>query len=186
MYAAHVSSPWRSTSVPGLLLTTRDALIDDRGSFTKILGDGDDAGSVPFHTREVFWSRSTRGVVRGLHVQLPPRATRKLVFVAHGAVRDFVLDLRIGSPAYGTVWEVELDERGGGLVIPDGCAHGFEVVSDMAAMVYLQEDFHSPADDGGVLFTSAGIVPVTESPIVSARDLALPDLADFVSPFEFA
>ena len=52
-------------------------------------------------TREVFWSQSERGVFRGLHVQLPPRAARKLVFVTTGRVRDFVLDLRRGSPTEG-------------------------------------------------------------------------------------
>lgn len=171
--------------IPGLFLTTRDALLDSRGSFTKVLGEGDDSGVPPFVTREVFWSRSTRGVLRGLHVQLPPRATRKLVFVTHGSVRDFVLDLRVGSPTHLAVAEVPLDDQGGGLVIPDGCAHGFEVVSDEAAMVYLQEDFHSPEHDSGVLYTSAHIVPLTPEPIVSARDLALPSVDDFDSPFEF-
>lgn len=169
--------------IPGLFLTTREGLLDSRGSFTKILGEGDDVDAPPFVTREVFWSRSTRGVLRGLHVQLPPRSTRKLVFVTHGAVRDFVLDLRVGSPTYHAVLEIPLDERSGGLVIPDGCAHGFEVVSDEAAMVYLQEDFHSPEHDSGVLYTSAGVVPVADGPIVSARDLALPSLEDFTSPF---
>lgn len=158
---------------------------DGRGSFTKVLGERDEDGHAPFVTREVFWSQSGRGVFRGLHVQLPPRSTRKLVFVTHGAVRDFVLDLRKGSPAQGHVHEFELSSSTGGLVIPEGCAHGFEVLSDEVSMVYLQEDFHSPEHDTGILYSSAGVELTATQPIVSARDLALSTLDAFDSPFEF-
>lgn len=121
-----------------------------------------------------------------MHVQLPPRATRKLVFVTQGRVRDFVLDIRRGSPTEGELWATELEASGGGLVIPEGCAHGFEVLSDEASMVYLQEDFHSAEHDGGVLYSSAGVILEAAAPIVSARDLALPSLTAFTSPFVFA
>ena len=186
MYAAAVSFPWMPTSMPGVVLTTRPPMVDERGSFTKVLGEGDEGGQPPFVTREAFWSHSGRGVFRGLHVQLPPRSTRKLVFVTHGDVRDFVLDLRVGSPTCGEVHEFELSASTGGLVIPEGCAHGFEVLSDGASMVYLQEDFHSPDHDGGILYSSAGVELAATQPVISARDLALPPLADFDSPFEFA
>lgn len=185
VYAAPVSVPWRSTPIPGAFLTGRSRLADDRGSFTKILGEADDAGRPPFVTREVFWSLSRRGVFRGLHVQLPPREARKLVFVTRGVVRDFVLDLRRGSPTEGTVWETALDESTGGLLIPAGCAHGFEVLSEDAAMVYLQEDFFAPEYDAGVHFASVGIDLVAPSPVVSERDLSLPDLSLFDSPFGY-
>jgi dTDP-4-dehydrorhamnose 3,5-epimerase len=161
-------------------------LRDERGAFTKILGEGDEEDHAAFRTREIFWSSSRRGVVRGMHVQLPPHAARKLVFVTEGAVRDFVLDLRRGSPTEGQVWETRLEHGGGGLVVPEGCAHGFEVVSDRAAMVYAQEDFHHPESDAGVLFSSVGISISCAAPIVSARDLALPPLSEFSSPFEYA
>lgn len=171
--------------MPGAFLTSRATFPDERGTFTKILGEGDDADQTPFVTREVFWSSSARGVFRGLHVQLPPRQTRKLVFVTRGLVRDFLLDLRRGSPTEGTVWETTLDESSGGLVIPAGCAHGFEVLSEDAIMVYAQEDYYAPGLDGGVHYASAGIQLVAREPIVSARDLELPPLADFASPFGY-
>ncbi len=180
-----MSGPWRSTPIPGAHLTGRLPVDDRRGSLTKILGSGDDVPGEPFVVREVFWSRSDRGVFRGLHVQLPPRATRKIVFVTHGAVRDFLLDLRRGSPTEGRVWETELDATAGGLLIPAGCAHGFEVVGDGAAMVYLQEDFHSAEHDAGVHYASAGITLAADEPLSSERDRALPPLAQFASPFEF-
>jgi dTDP-4-dehydrorhamnose 3,5-epimerase len=167
------------------MLTSRPPATDTRGSLTKILGEADQTPDGPFAVREVFWSRSVRGVFRGLHVQLPPRATRKLVFVTDGVVRDFLLDLRRGSPAEGVLWETELSPATGGLLVPDGCAHGFEVLSDDASMVYLQEDFHSAPHDGGVHFASAGLVLASGEPLLSDRDRALGPLADFDSPFTF-
>ncbi len=180
-----MSAPWRSTPIPGAHLTSRTPIGDARGSLTKILSECGDTPDGRFDVREVFWSQSQGGVFRGLHVQLPPRATRKLVFVTQGVVRDFLLDLRRGSPTEGTLWETELDATTGGLLIPDGCAHGFEVVSDSAAMVYLQEDVHSPHHDGGVLFSSAGVVLAAAAPVLSVRDQALVALADFDSPFVY-
>ena len=181
-----MSSTWRSTRIPGLFETARQEFVDDRGSFLKILGEGDSADAEPFRTQEIFWSHSRRGTFRGLHVQLPPRSTRKLVFVVAGEVRDFVLDLRIGSPTEGQVEEVRLDAHRGGLVIPDGCAHGVEVVSDRASMVYAQEHVHAQAEDSGILYSSAGIRLQSADPVISARDLALPRLEAFDSPFRFA
>lgn len=180
-----VSAPWRSTPILGAHLTARQPIGDARGSLTKILGEGDDAPGGRFDVREVFWSHSRQGVFRGLHIQLPPRSTRKLVFVTQGVVRDFLLDVRVGSPTEGVLWETELDATTGGLLIPDGCAHGFEVVSDSASMVYLQEDVHSPDHDGGVLFSTAGVVLVSSEPVLSDRDRALVALADFDSPFGY-
>lgn len=177
--------PWRSTPIPGAHLTGRAPAGDRRGSLTKILGAGDEVPGGPFAVREVFWSQSVRGVFRGLHVQLPPRQTRKIVFVTHGRVRDFLLDLRRGAPTEGALWETELGPDTGGLLIPAGCAHGFEVVSDDASMVYLQEDFHSPEHDGGVHYGSSGLVLAATDPVLSDRDRALPALADFDSPFEW-
>lgn len=181
-----MSFPWRSTPIPGAYLTSRPASLDDRGSFTKVLGEGDEPGVAPFVTREVFWSASRRGVFRGMHVQLPPRPAAKVVFVVHGTVRDFLLDLRRGSPTEGQLWESRLDSSTGGLVVPEGCAHGFEVVSEEAVMVYLQSDFHSPENDGGVEYRSAGVLLDADAPLISSRDATLPLLHDFDSPFEYA
>lgn len=163
--------------------TSRPASVDLRGSFTKILGEGDTTGHEPFVVREIYWSSSGRGVFRGMHVPLPPHAARKLVFVAHGRVRDFVLDLRVGSPTYGVLWDEVLDDTGGGLVIPHGCAHGFEVLSETAAMVYAQDAFHHAESDGGVHYASAGVRLAATDPVLSERDRSLPTLDEFVSPF---
>lgn len=173
---------WTPCDVPGLLQSAASFFEDDRGTFTKVLS-GDLADQPPLAPGEVFWSRSHRGVLRGLHLQVPPEEGRKLIFVTSGEVRDFVLDLRVGSPWFGRVWEANLASSTGALLIPDGCAHGFEALTDNVTMVYLQEGAYDPSADTGVLWSSVGIEPHTASPIVSSRDRSLPALENFVSPF---
>jgi len=157
---------------------------DLRGGFTKIFGATVlEAAGITFNVREAYWSRSSTGVVRGLHFQSPPAAVAKIVFAAHGRIRDVVLDLRVGSPTYGTVWELELCEKSGAVVVPRGCAHGFEVLDGPAITCYLQDGPFDPAADAGVRWDSAGVEWKTTEPIVSARDSALPRFDRFVSPF---
>jgi dTDP-4-dehydrorhamnose 3,5-epimerase len=177
-----VTVEWMSCEVPELLKSSCFAANDDRGAFRKVIS-GRLPGQELFRLDEVFWSRSHRGVLRGLHVQTPPRAGRKIVFVTSGEVRDFVVDLRVGSPSYGLPWETRLDHDSGALLIPDGCAHGFEALTDDVTMVYLQEGTHDPSSDTGVLWSSVGIHASSSSPIVSPRDNSLPTFEDFESPF---
>ena len=89
---------WTELAVPGLFLSGGASVRDERGAFTKILAETDDPWPSPFVVEELFWTSSIAGVMRGLHFQLPPFAARKLVYVVHGAIRDFVVDLRVGSP----------------------------------------------------------------------------------------
>ncbi len=178
--------PWRETEIPGLFQTTRPRFSDSRGALIKILGEGDSGNAAPFVAREIFWSISETGVFRGMHFQIGPRATRKVVFVTGGVVRDFVLDLRRGSPTFAQLWETELNPETGGLVIPVGCAHGFEVLDGPAAMVYGQDEHFSPDADAGINFESAGVRLRSAAPIISERDRLLPALDSFDSPFEFA
>ena len=105
--------------------------------------------------------------------------------VTSGRVRDFVLDLRRGSPWFGRLWEGKVSDRDGALLIPAGCAHGFEALSDEVTMVYLQEGSYNEASDTGVLWSSTGLVPHTTDPTVSIRDSQLPPLQQFDSPFIF-
>jgi dTDP-4-dehydrorhamnose 3,5-epimerase len=178
--------PWRETEIPGLFQTARPRLSDSRGSLLKVLGEGDCGSAAPFVAREIFWSTSEAGVFRGMHFQIGVRATRKVVFVTTGVVRDFVIDLRVGSPTFKRLWETELSAETGGLVIPVGCAHGFEVLQGPAAMVYGQEEHFSPESDVGINFESAGVRLLSADPVISDRDRALPLLDSYDSPFEFA
>ncbi len=97
-----------------------------------------------------------------------------------------VLDLRVGSPTYGSCASVVLDgEKGNMLSIPVGLAHGFRVTSDTAVMMYKVSTVYSSAHDTGVLWNSAGFEWGDESPVISERDASFPPLSQFQSPFVF-
>ncbi len=133
-------------------------------------------------------SRSRRGVVRGMHFQ--PRQA-KLIRCARGAIYDVLVDLRRGSPTFGQ-WEgFELDDSSHReLYCPDGFAHGFCVISDVADVVYKISAYYDPALEGGFAFDdpAVGIAWPDDTVLsASARDSAAPALAAIADslPFQF-
>ena len=133
-------------------------------------------------------SKSSYGVMRGLHFQRPPFTQSKLVRCVKGAVLDVAVDLRKGSPTYGKHVAVELTEDNHRqFFIPQGFAHGFAVLSDEAVFQYKCDNFYAPQADGGIsiLDESLGIdwrIP-TDKAILSEKDTKHPLLKDFDSPF---
>ncbi len=103
-------------------------------------------------------SRSSKGVLRGLHYQLPPHAQGKLVRVISGAVFDVAVDIRRSSPSFGKWVGVELSaENHHQLWIPPGFAHGFVVLSDTADFVYKTTAYYAPESDRGLLWSDPDI-----------------------------
>ncbi|WP_151702585.1 dTDP-4-dehydrorhamnose 3,5-epimerase [Nitrincola alkalilacustris] len=101
-------------------------------------------------------SRSSRGVLRGLHFQTPPHAQSKLVRVTQGRVLDVAVDIRTGSPTFGKHVAVELsDENKHQLFVPRGFAHGFVVLSDTATFCYKVDAYYSPECDRGLAYNDA-------------------------------
>lgn len=137
--------------------------------------------------REIFYSTSVRGVIRGLHFQLPPADQVKMVTCVAGAVMDIVVDLRSGSPTFGGFHTCILDgSEISGIFVPVGLAHGFAVLSDEAVVAYAVSSEHDPERDAGIRWDSVpGLRWPIEVPKVSERDLALPTFQEFVSPFPF-
>ena len=135
-------------------------------------------------------SKSSYGVMRGLHFQRPPFTQSKLVRCVKGAVLDVAVDLRKSSPTYGKHVAVELTEDNHRqFFIPQGFAHGFAVLSDEAVFQYKCDNFYAPQADGGIsiLDESLGIdwkIP-TDKAILSEKDTKHPLLKDFESPFEY-
>ena len=128
-------------------------------------------------------SRSTRGVLRGLHYQLPPHAQGKLVRVVHGAVFDVAVDVRRGSPTFGGWAGVELSADNQRLLwIPPGFAHGFLVLGDSADFLYKTTDYHAPAAERAVRWNDPEIGiqwPLAQaSPVLSDKDAMAPLLRD--------
>lgn len=98
-------------------------------------------------------SKSSKGVLRGLHYQLPPHAQTKLVRVIKGKVLDVAVDIRKYSPTFGQYVAVELSEDNKRqLLVPRGFAHGFVVLSDEAIFVYKVDNYYSPECDRGIAF----------------------------------
>ena len=98
-------------------------------------------------------SKSSHGVLRGLHFQLPPFAQSKLVRVIKGRILDIVVDIRRGSPTFGRHVSVELSEENKRMVfIPRGFAHGFVVLSEEAIFSYKVDNYYSQEHDRGIVF----------------------------------
>ncbi len=135
-------------------------------------------------------SKSSYGVMRGLHFQAPPFSQSKLVRCVRGRVLDVAVDIRRGSPTYGQHVAVELSEDNHRqFFIPRGFAHGFAVLSEEAVFQYKCDNFYHPEADGGIsiLDSSLGIdwcIP-TEHAILSDKDTKHPLLKDFESPFSY-
>ncbi|MDE5720863.1 MAG: dTDP-4-dehydrorhamnose 3,5-epimerase [Paramuribaculum sp.] len=135
-------------------------------------------------------SRSSRGVMRGLHFQRPPFTQAKLVRCVEGAVLDVAVDIRRGSPTYGRHVAVELTaENHLQFFVPRGFAHGFAVLSETAVFQYKCDNYYAPQADGGIsLLDTALDIDWRIDPsaaILSDKDTRHPLLEQFESPFVY-
>lgn len=135
-------------------------------------------------------SKSVKGVLRGLHFQLPPFAQSKLVRVIEGRVLDIAVDIRTGSPTYGQHVAVELsgdDKRQ--VFVPRGFAHGFVVLSETATFAYKVDNFYSPKCDRGLAFDDEKLninwLLSKESLQLSEKDKKQASLATFENSFQY-
>ena len=119
-------------------------------------------------------SKSSRGVVRGLHYQLPPRGQGKLVRVVNGSVFDVAVDIRRNSPTFGRwVGEILSAENRRQMWIPEGFAHGFVALSESAEFLYKTTDYYAPEFERCILWADPDIAidwPTGHAAIVSAKD----------------
>lgn len=175
------------TDIPGCLVVRIKTVTDARGRFAKTYHGPSFATLCPVAGwQEDIHTTSLRGVVRGMHFQLPPAEHVKLVFCVVGEVLDVVLDLRCGSPTYGQYRTFTLSaENGLGLYIPAGCAHGFAALAETSTMFYKISGVHSPEHDAGIAWDSFGCDWPIAEPLMSERDRTHPPLKDFDSPFAF-
>lgn len=177
------------TDIDGVVIIEPTVFKDSRGYFFESYNDLKFINNVDFvDFVQDNESKSTYGVMRGLHFQKPPYAQAKLVRCVKGSVLDVAVDIREGSPTYGKHVAVELTEDNHRqLFIPKGFAHGFAVLSDEAIFQYKCDNFYHPEADGGIniLDESLGIdwkIP-TDKAILSDKDTKHPILKDFITPF---
>ena len=135
-------------------------------------------------------SKSSKGVLRGLHYQLPPYAQTKLVRVISGRVLDVAVDIRKNSPTFGKYVAVELSgENKKQLLIPRGFAHGFVVLEDDTVFAYKVDNYYSPECDRGIAFDDKNLnidwILKKEELNLSAKDTKQPNLNETNDLFEF-
>ncbi|MCB9828386.1 MAG: dTDP-4-dehydrorhamnose 3,5-epimerase [Planctomycetes bacterium] len=169
-------------ALAGVVLVRAHAVEDVRGHFLEAYKRSafEAAGiTAPFVQENL--SRSARGVLRGIHYQLPPHAQGKLVQVMAGSVFDVCVDLRRSSPTFGRWLGRTLEaERHEMLYIPAGFGHGFVVLSEAADVSYRCTAEYAPASERGVRWDDPDLAiswPVSD-PLVSAKDAALPRLEE--------
>lgn len=169
------------TPIPGLRYADVERLGDSRGAFARLFCDRELEPALG--TRRIVQinlSRTVRvGAIRGLHYQWPPHAEMKLVRCLRGAVWDVSVDLRRGSATF-LHWHAETlsGENGRMMIIPEGFAHGFQVLSPDSELLYLHTAHYTPASEGGISFREPRLAigwPMPESD-VSARDADHPAL----------
>ena len=176
-----------NTDIQGVVIFEPKVFGDHRGYFFESFSEKDFAeavGEVKFVQDNE--SKSSYGVLRGLHFQKPPHAQAKLVRVVKGRVLDVAVDLRTGSPTFGKHVAVELtEENHRQLFIPRGFAHGFAVLSDEAVFQYKCDNYYAPQSEGSVLWNDPDIgiqwgIP-SEDVMLSEKDrnaALLKDLGD--------
>ena len=174
-----------TTPIAGLLILEPAVHRDARGFFVESYSQKDFDAAVGDAVRFVQdnHSRSARGVLRGLHYQLPPHAQGRLVRVAHGAVFDVAVDIRRASPTFGRWHGVQLNADQPRMVwLPPGLAHGFLVTSESADFVYKSTAYYAPEAERGIRWNDPALAiawPALATPLqLTGRDAAAPLFAD--------
>ncbi len=178
------------TEIEGLAVIEPKVFRDSRGYFFESFSEREFAEKVaPVKFVQDNESKSSYGVVRGLHFQKPPYAQAKLVRVVRGRVLDVAVDLRYGSPTFGKYFAVELSEENHRqFFIPRGFAHGFSVLSEDAVFQYKCDNYYAPQSEGSVLWNDPsigvdwGLPP--EEVVLSEKDMKSPLLKDLENIFE--
>ncbi len=170
-----------ATALPGVMVVTTESFTDARGAFTRwfckhelaaVIGDRDIV--------QINHSRTAMvGAVRGLHYQRPPYAEMKLVRCLQGRVWDVAVDFRAGSPTF-LQWHAEelTPDNARMMVIPEGCAHGFQVLEADSALLYLHTAYYTPEAEGGLRHDDARLGITWPLPVadLSERDRRHPPL----------
>ena len=177
------------TNIEGVVIIEPRIFKDDRGYFFESFSQREFEEKVCKTTFvQDNESKSSYGVLRGLHFQKPPFAQSKLVRVVKGAVLDVAVDIRKGSPTFGQYVSVELTgENHRQFFIPRGFAHGFSVLSEEVIFQYKCDNFYSPQSEGAIAWNDPDLnidwrIPA-EKVVLSEKDSKHPRLKDWQNMF---
>ena len=179
------------TAIPDVFIIEPSVFGDNRGYFLESFNLEEFEQNVcPIKFVQDNESKSTKGVLRGLHFQKPPFHQAKLVRCIEGRVMDVAVDIRKGSPTYGSHVAVELSgENKRQLYVPRGFAHGFSVLSETAVFAYKVDNTYAPDFDAGIKYDDKDLNinwGLAEDEVqLSEKDKNLSFFKDLNSPFEF-
>jgi dTDP-4-dehydrorhamnose 3,5-epimerase len=171
------------TDLPGVLVLEPKLFRDERGFFMESYNRARFSEAVGGDVEFVQdnHSRSSRGVLRGLHYQVPPSPQGKLVRVVAGEIFDVAVDIRRSSPTFGKWTGVYLSaENHRQIWIPEGFAHGFLTVSEAAEVLYKANGYYSPAHERSLVWNDPDVAidwPITVDPILAAKDASASPLS---------
>src|SRR4030095_6561041 len=184
--------PFVKTDIEDLIVFEPRVFDDSRGYFFEAYNERSFAAEgVNMKFVQDNQSKSSYGVIRGLHYQLNPFAQSKLVRVLEGTILDVAVDIRIGSPTYGKHFALELSaDNKKQLLVPHGFAHGFSVLSEIAIVLYKCDQFYNRESEGGIIYNDPSLnidwkIPPDKA-LVSDKDMKLPLFSDCKNNFEFA
>ncbi len=179
-------------SIPEVVLIEPQVYGDERGYFVETFRQDLFEQAIGYKVLFVQdnESKSTKGVLRGLHFQLHPHAQSKLVRVIEGKVLDIAVDIRQGSPTYGQHVAVELSEQNKHqLFIPRSFAHGFVVLSDTATFAYKVDNYYASQCDRGLAFDDPQLAIDWQLPLdslqLSAKDTKQPKFSELDKVFDY-
>lgn len=183
--------PFHTTDISGLLIFEPKVIEDSRGYFFEAYNEKvfHDEG-INLRFVQDNQSKSSYGVIRGLHYQLHPHAQYKLVRTLEGTILDVAVDIRKGSPTFGKHFSIELSaENKKQLLIPSGFAHGFSVLSEMAIVFYKCNALYNRESEAGILYNDSSLninwkIPAGKE-IVSEKDLQQSLFENCRNNFEF-
>ena len=176
-----------STEVPGSYIVESQEFIDNRGSLVKTFHNSTyQKSNIDLNFKEEYYSTSTFGVLRGLHFQVSPYASSKLIYCIDGEILDVIVDLRYASPTYKIVNSFDLSSKNKkGLFIPAGIAHGFYTLSEKAIIVCKCSEEYHPEYESGILWSSIDFNWPNKNPIISEKDEKLISLQDYTPIFNY-
>ena len=173
---------WIQTKFEGVWVFEPKIWNDERGYFYESYN----ASNLPNELKDISFvqdneAKSTKGVLRGLHYQLPSYAQSKLVRCVIGEVLDVIVDVRPNSPTYGQHLSIILNEiNKKQMFVPQGFAHGYLVLSETAIFAYKCDNYYAPSHEGGLLFSDPNLqidwIMTQSEIIISEKDALLPVL----------
>lgn len=178
---------FRETELEGVVVIDLEKIEDERGYFARAWcwKEFFEAGLETTFVQCNVSQNQLRGTLRGLHFQIAPSAEGKLIRCTRGRLFDVAVDVRPDSPTHGNWVSIELSAETGRMVyIPEGFAHGFQTLEDNCELFYQMTAPYDPKAARGVRWDDPSLAiawPLPERPVLSARDRALPRLAEMAS-----